>query len=154
MPVVGPKATFIKIDQSFDKRLRMYRTTGFMMLGILFLVSCRKNNETKVPPEGVYTGTFTRVGFVWTKPDSVKITFTGNNFSGESKGPSRICNGSYEIIADSVNFNNACVFTANFDWPLIMSGKYKIFMEGDSMVISRMYISFNSYSDTYRLKKQ
>jgi hypothetical protein len=132
----------------------MYRTTGFMLLGFLLLASCRKNNETKVPPEGTYTGTFTRVGLILSQPESVKITFNGNNFNGERNETSHICNGTYEITGDSVDFHNACLFTANIDESMVLAGKYKIVIEGDSLFISRMYLSSSSYSDTYMLKKQ
>lgn len=133
----------------------MKRTACLIIVVILFLASCRKTNESKVPPpEGTYTGTFTRVGLVLTKPDSVKITFSGTAFNGESNGTCRVCNGTYEISADSVDFHNACLFPANIDESMVLAGKYKIVIDGDSLFISRMYLSFSSYSDTYRLKKQ
>jgi hypothetical protein len=136
---------------------RMNRITGCILLGILFMASCQKNNEPRVVPEGTYIGTFTRVGLILAGSDSVKITFTGNKFSGESYGHSnspRICNGDFQIMGDSVSFHNACIFTADFDWTLILSGHYKISTEADNLTISRMYLSSSSYSDTYSLKKQ
>ncbi len=132
----------------------MKRIPSLIIVVILFLASCRKNNVSKVPPEGTYTGTFTRVGLILTKSDSVKITFTGNVFNGESNGTCLVCNGTYEISSDSVAFHNACLFPANIDESRVLAGKYKIVIDGDSLFISRMYLSFSSYSDTYRLKKQ
>jgi hypothetical protein len=132
------------------------KTTSWLLTGMIFLFSCKKNSEPPPPLDGVYTGTFSRVGMVLVQPVTVQLSFTGNLFKGESdqnQAPA-ICNGGYSLSADSIEFKNACHFPADFDWTLILGGKFKIERLGDSLIISRMYMGFNPYSDTYRLKKQ
>jgi hypothetical protein len=134
----------------------MKEVTGILILGMLLLFSCKKNNDTKIVLDGTYTGTFTRVGLVLKEPTPVKISFAEKEFSGESGQLHHpdVCHGVYEITGGSVNIENACLHTADFDWSLIFNGKYKISSDGDELTISRMYVGFVVYSDTYRLKKQ
>lgn len=134
----------------------MKRITCLLLLSSMLLFSCNKNSEANIVLDGTYAGTFTRVGMVLTEPVPVQIRFTGKSFTGESDKSRHpdICNGEFAITGDSVNFKNACVFPADFDWSLILEGKYRISSTGDSLTISRMYVGIIVYSDTYRLKKQ
>jgi hypothetical protein len=102
---------------------------------IVFLISCTKDPGTPCGDlNGVYSGTYSQTGAV---KDSafVKLVFVGSNFSGESTDSLRsICNGSYQITGDSINFKNFC---STPDPELLLAGKYKLTSVGDSLYFRR-----------------
>ena|ERR1700733_2854911 len=116
-------------------------------------LSCHKNQASFLP-NGHYQGTFQRIVNDTGTVSQVAINFTNSNYSGESeyaKYPA-ICNGSFSGLgSDSINFSNACAWTAEFDWSFILNGHYKIVASGKNLQISR---SFATYSDIYSLTKQ
>ncbi len=87
-----------------------------------------------------------------------KITFSGDAFNGSSDSSNypAICNGSFTTSGDpdSVHFVNSCVFPANFDWTLILTGSYKLIQTGDSIYIRRIIGDFAYEEDVYSLLKQ
>jgi hypothetical protein len=106
---------------------------------------------------GTYTGTFVRRLGKEGASASVKITFTGMTFNGNSDSlnyPS-ICNGSFQTFgSDSIRFINQCDFPANFDWTLILNGSYKLIQDGDSMYIRRVIGDLVYEEDVYSLVRQ
>jgi hypothetical protein len=113
---------------------------------ILYLMICSLFACTKDPGtpggdlNGVYAGSYTIMGSI-TDYAYVKLVFVGSNFSGEGSDSYRsICNGSYQITGDSINFTNLCSTPAA---ELLLAGKYKIQSGGDSLYFSR-----NSPADT------
>jgi hypothetical protein len=128
------------------------------ILPALILVStCSKKDS---PPQttiiGVYAGSFERIYGDTGIKRGVSITFSTNKFSGSSDSTHypAICNGSYAIAGDSINFQNQCDFPANFDWTYILNGKYSLKIKNDSLQISHTYGDFIYEADIYRLKKQ
>ncbi|NLD50984.1 MAG: hypothetical protein GX660_27895 [Clostridiaceae bacterium] len=124
------------------------------------LLGCDKeeNNSSRLQ-DGTYVGTFLRE-LVWSPNDTAKITmtFSSGNWSGSSnkiKYPA-LCNGTYSIIGDTIIFENLCAWTAEFDWTLILSGKYKLTIEGNTIEFERDCRSATSdtYVDKYKLKRQ
>jgi hypothetical protein len=113
-------------------------------LFVLFLafLSCeeddlRTNDKLLI---GTYKGEFVRLS-PWSKsrPSNVILNFTANSFSGsadQAKYPA-ICHGSYHIVGDEIEFTNECPWTAEFDWTLILSGKYKIKIDGNKLEMSK-----------------
>jgi hypothetical protein len=53
---------------------------------------------------------------------------------------------------NNVTFENACLWTAEFDWTLILSQDYKIKVVGNTVEISRDYNG--GFKDIYNLTKQ
>ena len=107
---------------------------GFMIF-VSLLISCTKDPGTPSGDlNGVYSGSYTQTGAV--KDSSfVKLVFVGSNFSGEGTDSLRsICNGSYQITGDSINFKNFC---STPDPELLLAGKYKMKSAGDSLYFSR-----------------
>lgn len=127
------------------------------------VAACRKSSNNPTISAAVYKGTFQRK-----LADSsgtitpVAITFSGNNYERSAVEGAEvvyrypvICNGTFQISGtDSIQFNNGCFFTADFDWTLILSGRYKVqtYNEGQSLVITRRYN--NLYEDVYKLTRQ
>lgn len=94
-------------------------------------MACNKDADTKKLPEGTYIGTFQRE-LDWADNDTANITiiFSSNTWSGSSdktKYPA-LCHGSYSINNSTINFINECPWTTEFDWSLILSGKYQLDM--------------------------
>jgi hypothetical protein len=99
------------------------------------LVSCAKDDTPSGDLNGVYNGTYTQTDPQSDTVGTVKLVFVGSNFSGESMGNVKpICNGSYTITGDSINFRNLCS-TAPSD--LLLVGNYYIKEKGDSLYFIR-----------------
>jgi hypothetical protein len=128
---------------------------------VLFSIFLGCENKDKIEiklSDGTYVGTFQRE-IVWSKSDTanISITISSNNWSGTSdkiKYPA-LCNGTFLIEGDTITFNNECAWTAEFDWSLILSGKYVISKKGDTFEFYRDYRSSTSdtYVDRYKIKK-
>ena len=129
---------------------------GLVLVLILFsILSCNKE-KTDLLVDGEYSGTFSRVMAENVSPISnIEIVFSKNSWNGSSdiiKYPG-LCNGSYEIQADTIIFDNFCAWTAEFDWSLILSGKYLYKKTGNSIEFSREALS-GIYIDRYILVKK
>lgn len=127
----------------------------FFLVTCLFMVSCKKHPPEVQLQDGTYHGTFKR-SYV-SRVSNVSLQFSEGSFSGKSDNDSAyypvICAGTFSASGDSVQFNNACFFTANFDWSYILSGKYFFAKKNDSLVITRSYGGIFYYTDIYTLKR-
>ena len=109
-----------------------------VLIGLL--ASCAKNSPPNGDLNGTYAGTYVNTSVL---PDSgtVRIVFVGSNFSGVSMGTSRpICNGSYAITGDSINFTNYC---STPDPELLLVGKFQFRTTGDSLYFIRLHEQFS-----------
>jgi hypothetical protein len=127
---------------------------------LISFLGCNKEGQNiSKNIDGVYIGTFQRV-LVWSDSDTAKIslTFSSGTWTGTSdkvKYPA-LCNGTYSIMGDTIIFENGCAWTAEFDWSLILSGKYGLKMDGNTIEISRDYRSStaDTYTDKYKMMRQ
>jgi len=132
------------------------------MLALAFIAcicGCSTIQENYLFADGTYKGSFQReITWLPTDTSTVTLRFSGNTWSGSSSKPyyPALCKGTYTIIGDTIIFTNECAWTANFDWTLILSGKYKIKIKSDSIEISKDYRSATSDTqvDRYKLKRQ
>ena len=122
---------------------------------VLLAPSCKKDHSHFKIPEGTYVGTFQRITPTGAQLSNVTITFSTNSWSGQSqfaKYPA-LCRGTYKVKdADNITFENACPWTAEFDWTLILAEDYKMKVVGDQLEISRNYNG--EFKDIYNLTKQ
>ena len=123
----------------------------------LVLLSCQDDEEPDFSlADGTYTGVFYRSSPTtkWAG-SSVVITFDDGTFNGGSdsvKYPA-ICEGTYKKVGlSSVEFASSCVWTADFDWSFILSGRYKIDYVDDELVMTQL-VGDQSYN-TYRLRRE
>lgn len=132
----------------------------FLKLSVIFLVtfcfsSCKKSNSNFLILDGTYVGTFQRNTSIAGQISNVTITFSANNWTGQSqyvKYPA-LCHGTYSSKgSDSISFENACPWTAEFDWTLILSQDYKIIIAGMDIEISKDYNG--AFKDIYKLTRQ
>lgn len=105
-------------------------------LALIFaLVSCAKDDTPSGDLNGTYIGNYIQTGPSNDSAGTVTIVFVGSNFSGESQATVKpICNGSYAITGDSINFMNLC---STPDADLLLVGKYQIKETSDSLYFIR-----------------
>ena len=78
------------------------------------------------------------------------MTFINGTWTGESgivKFPA-LCNGTYSNSSNAMTFENACVWTADFDWTLILGGDWTYTFNGNLLIMTK------SNGDKYTLTKQ
>ena len=146
-------ATFVKNRLSaFVNTVMKLLVTGVLCTWML-LLSCEKSAHRTKAFTGNYTGTFERRAGVAGPVSNVTITFNNGIWIGQSqtaKYPA-LCNGTYQVSGtDSIQFINACVWTAEFDGTLILSGNYKYEENGNTLLLTR---TRNNYTDIYTLTK-
>jgi len=132
----------------------MQRVQYICLLLIMIFTSCKKDNSTGSPviSNETYVGTFQRQGG---QVSAVSLTFNSGHWSGQSQFPKypALCNGTFDLIGPGqVAFENACAWTAEFDWSLILSGTYKMKIYGDTLELSKDYAG--NLKDVYLLTKQ
>ena len=131
------------------------KAKSIIFLGLLLILSCDKGDIKLVGSlEGTYKGIFFRSSpEVKYQTSNVILVFDAHKFEGSgniTKYPA-ICHGTYTLIGQEIEFTNLCPWTAEFDWSLILSGKFKIEINGDELVMTR---SFGNIVDTYKIQKQ
>lgn len=112
---------------------------------LIGLASCN-DEDSPSNINGEYVGVFERNG----NSSAVELTFTNGIFSGESeivKFPA-LCNGTYTISRNTITFTNACAWTAEFDWTLILGGEWDFKLNNDVLTLTK------SNGDKYILNKQ
>lgn len=91
--------------------------------------------------EGTYSGTFQRFsGETAGETALVELNFENGNWEGTSslqKYPA-LCNGTYKIENQEITFTNACFWTADFDWTLILSGTFVIEQSQNTLKLERI----------------
>ena len=105
----------------------------------MFLASCTDNENTPTLA-GEYSATFYRTrDNIKVLQAPVTLSFKGGAFSGGGSDPQApaVCHGKYSQTDDEINFFNECFFTANFDWTLILSGKFTINKKDDGLLLSK-----------------
>ena len=126
------------------------------MVFTCILSSCENddiNEKTELTP-GTYTGHFIRSSpSAKYAPSNVTLTFTAHSFTGGSdmKKYPAICSGTYKITKQEIEFFNDCHWTAEFDWSLILNGKFKLNIDGRQLEMTR---HSNGQTDYYNLKLQ
>lgn len=115
------------------------------------IVACDDDTMNIDTISGTYQGTFGR-----SHPNAkfesseVTLTFRDNGFTGtseKSRYPA-ICHGSFEVNGNTITFTDSCIWTADFDWSLILSGDFEASTNGKELILKR---TFGKTTDTYRL---
>lgn len=127
---------------------------------LLSVTGCKKDNEEPVVivdptyEKATLRGTFQRIAA--TEGPKVPVEFemmlsgTYNNKGiGYANRYPVIGRGRVETGFDYITFTDSSVYTADFDWTLILQGKYKAFRQGDTVVFQREYGT--QQKDIYRL---
>lgn len=120
----------------------------FLIITIPLLFGCSDSieieNSTDI--QGEYIGTFQRDDTI----SNVTLNFANGNFSGEvtsEQQSPRICNGTYTITTNAIIFTNTCLWTAEFDWSLILNNTWQYQLRNDILTLVK------ENGDTYILTK-
>lgn len=134
-----------------------------ILAAIVLTVSACTDKLTVSTINGTYTGKF-----YYTPPSDTnkasgdaEVSFSDSKYT--SKGNKDYIpaggSGSFEIQNDHIlDFKDQNIWTANFDWGLILNGKYKYQLKGDSLLLNRLTEPCINCSTTpgtyeYRLKR-
>lgn len=109
---------------------------------LLFFSSCDSDNggnENSAKLEGVFSGVFT-VEYTngETISNPVTVTFTNGQYTS-STGLNRFPaggNGAFEFGNNTIEFSDENIWTADFDWNLILNGSYEYSLNEDQLHFS------------------
>ena len=120
-------------------KLNIMKSKILIGVTLLFvLISCNKNDSEIAIPQitnGNYIGIFERNGV----NSNVQLNLNSGTFNGQSttqKFPA-LCNGTYSITGNTINFEDKCVWTAEFDWTLILNGQWNYVMSGNILTLTK-----------------
>lgn len=112
-----------------------------ILLALISIVACDKPRDAKPFPNGTYTGTFMRYNQPGSQEAEVTLKFLYPEFEGRSnldRYPA-MGKGKYAMKDNALQFANETVWTADFDWTLILDGMYIDQAAGDSLVFTKSY---------------
>jgi len=118
----------------------------------ILLSSCKKDDlEIK---DGTYKGTFTVTYNSGTQSGQTTLELKNGKFSCSGNTNRIPAGGSGTFSSDNkkITFNDENTWTANFDWNLILSGKYDYTFDGKNLIISADKNGIGNYK--YDLEKQ
>jgi len=125
----------------------MMRTTGLLLLSsiLLFAASCSDKINLSLL-DGNYTGHYYYSGPGETRSiksqNTVSVNLSGKEFTSTG-GTSRIPAGGageFSLIdKEEVQFNDKHVWTADFDWNLILNGRFIYELKNDSLILTRKF---------------
>jgi len=132
-----------------------------LIIGTIIMTNIGCESKHSAPdkiPDGMYTGTFQRQHpFGGGEIAQITITFTSNTWTGQSsfqKYPA-LCHGTYKLDNQKITFTNDCIWTAEFDHSLILSGEFEFELINNKLTIIRRFLgpSTDTWSDNYSLTK-
>lgn len=107
--------------------------TFYLMVGLVCLFSSCGSDQPQLLV-GNYSGTFTRGN----ESSNVQLVFENGKFEGSSevtKFPA-ICNGTYQVSGNKIEFTNSCAWTAEFDWSLILAGSWTFLKTNNQLTMT------------------
>ena len=120
-------------------KLNIMKSKILIGVTLLFvLISCNKNDSEIAIPQitnGNYIGIFERNGV----NSNVQLNLNSGTFNGQSttqKFPA-LCNGTYSSTNNTINFEDTCVWTAEFDWTLILNGEWNYVVNGSVLTLTK-----------------
>jgi hypothetical protein len=128
-----------------------------VFVGLVILAGACDDNDSGRPVsiDGTYTGHFQRSTPTgdWMVAN-VSLELSDNTYSGGSdiyRYPA-ICHGTYNQEGAQITFADECVWTADFDWTLILSGTFEITVEEGKVRLTKKYN--DEMFDQYTLTRQ
>ncbi len=110
-------------------------------IGLSLLTSCDKPEEDPQPEplviEGSFSGTFTKIsndGTEYTNP--VTVTFNSDGSYNSTASYDRVPaggSGTFTSDSDQLHFQDEGIWTADFDWNLILNGSYSYTFDGTAL---------------------
>lgn len=127
-------------------------------IALVTINACNKSDDNNADDnlQGTYYGTFTVEylnGDSFSKP--VTVIFSGENNYHSSGDNERIPaggSGTYEKNTTKINFSDINIWTADFDWNLILNEEYDYSINGNQLIISANKNDVGFYK--YELEKE
>ncbi len=126
----------------------------FITILLITILSCKKEKDTNALANGIYKGTFKVVYSSQQFTGKVTLTIQDENFHciGDSNQYPAGGSGAYIITKDKITFKDKNLWTADFDWNLILSGDYDYSWDGRCLKIFENKNNTGCYA--YDLVKQ
>ena len=118
----------------------------------LVFISCEKEKNLGI--SGSFSGKFFRTTPAGHMPESqVTVHLNNGAFSGQSSDARypAICHGAVSKSSGKLVFASACMWTADFDWTLILDGEYQYEYNGERL---KFWKQTGDNIDTYDLVKE
>lgn len=121
-----------------------------LLLTILVPLSCSDNVPTL---EGTYAGTFTVHYEFMVQNGPVTMTLKGGRYScsGNTGHIPAGGSGTYTVSSGVITFKDENIWTADFDWNLILNGPYQFTLNSGKLTLSKGINGMGTY--TYELNK-
>lgn len=112
------------------------------LIGFILLSGCSESEEVPglIELSGTYEGTFTveysNGGLSQSNP--VTVSFSDNTFAstvGENRFPAG-GSGKYELGVNSIIFTDDNIWTADFDWNLVLNGEYSVIVSENIITLT------------------
>ncbi|RZK34489.1 MAG: hypothetical protein EOO90_30710 [Pedobacter sp.] len=120
----------------------------FLVLS-LALGACKKQTSSSTIPNGDYSGVLEVYSNTYKMPTTypVAISFENKKYKvttepGKQRGGG---SGTYSIKGEIGNFQDENIWTADFDWNLILSGIYEVQLKDESLILIKQ---LNTNSET------
>ena len=127
--------------------------TGAIFTLVILLSSCQKD-DSNIIMDGTYKGTFTVTYRSGTQSGQTTLELKDGKFSCSGNSNRIPAGGSGTFSSDNkkITFNDENVWTADFDWNLILNGEYDYTFDGKKLMLSADKNGVGNYK--YDLEKQ
>ena len=127
--------------------------TGAIFTLVILLSSCQKD-DSSIIMDGTYKGTFTVTYSSGTQSGQTSLELKDGKFSCSGNSNRIPAGGSGTFSSDNkkIAFNDENVWTADFDWNLILSGQYDYTFDEKKLMLSADKNGVGNYK--YDLEKQ
>ena len=129
---------------------KLTRLLSVLIIAVLFF-GCDKESLEVV--DGTYVGVFTVTYDSGAKTDSTTLVLKDGNYtcSGNLQRIPAGGSGTYVIEKGRIIFSDKNIWTAEFDWNLILNGQYDYTFDGKKLKISARLNNVGRYE--YKLEK-
>ncbi|MCP9752196.1 hypothetical protein [Ferruginibacter sp. HRS2-29] len=120
--------------------MKLFYSVLFLLSLLLVFAGCKKDGSRALIIPGTYTGMFKVVYPSQTQTGPVTVTFSAGNRYSSTFNPGGVPGGgsgtcSISLVQDSITFNETNYWTGNFDWNLVLTGKYSYSFDGTHLKI-------------------
>ncbi len=121
----------------------------YLLLGFILIsgnVACKKDSPDQTLRNGTYTGTFTVRYQNSVQTTAASLTLANGRFSCTNNFVPGTGSGTFSYTTSTLSFQDEGVWTANFDWNLILNGDYSYTFDGKTLRFSADKNDVGNYS--------
>lgn len=110
---------------------------------LIILSGCKKSTTQPIIANGTYSGVIKVSSSVYKLPTTIPISISFNNekfavIPDPTRKPAT-GSGTYSSKDGTANFTDSNVYTADFDWNLILNGEYTIEISGNNLMLTKQF---------------